>query len=103
MGESIAVTLGGASAGLDRNPVLLEPVHELRDRDPARIDGPAGLQLGDQLGAPDLRLALGALERVPAPLALPLCIAHVDHDGPAAGASLADMAFHGTSPFVFGN
>src|SRR5262245_32068789 len=75
--------------------VLDPPLEEAGDGLPLGLDVSAALHLGDQPRAFLLGLPLGALERVPAALALSgLRIANVDDDGPMAGGTLADMAFH---------
>src|SRR6516164_11608349 len=86
--EGINIALSGARCGVEGYPISLEAVQELGNADSRRIDRIAALQFGDQLGALDLRLALRALERMPAALALAPC----DDDGPMAGRPFADVA-----------
>src|SRR5215831_2900124 len=83
--EGINIALSGARCGVEGYPISLKAVQELGDGDPVRIDRIAALQFGDQLGTGDLCLALRALERVPAALALALCVVSINDDGPAAG------------------
>jgi hypothetical protein len=66
---------------------VLDPAFEEGgDRYAGRFNGGAGLKLGNQAGFLDLRLALGALEGIPALLASAAGrIGHVDDDGPVAG------------------
>src|SRR5262249_11530571 len=74
-------------------------LEEGRDRHARGIDAGAVLELGQQSGAFDLRLALGAGKGMPAALApTGLRIAHVDDDGPVTGRPFADVAFHFFSP-----
>src|SRR6266481_949642 len=69
MGERVTVSLSCPGARVEGDPVPLETIEELGKRDLAWVDVRAALQLRYQAGALDLRLALGALERMPAPLA----------------------------------
>jgi len=71
---------------MQAHPIALEPVEILRECDLGWIDRGTALRLGDQLSAPDLRLALRAGEGMPSALSLAgLRIAHIDYDGPMAG------------------
>jgi hypothetical protein len=71
------------------------PVEEFSDGDLARHHTAAGLLLGDETGTFELCRALGALEAVPAALALVSNgVALIDDDGPMAGRSFADVASH---------
>src|SRR5262249_14878669 len=75
-------------------PISLEPIEELPDRDPARLDRTTVLQFGDQPRAFDLRLPLRSLEAVPAAFAFAgLRITHVNDDGPVAGRPLSNGPF----------
>src|SRR6516225_12157344 len=97
--EGINIALSGARCGVEGYPISLEAVQELGNADSRRIDRIAALQFGDQLGTGDLRLALRALERVPAAFTLALRVMSVNDDGPAARRTLANVAFHDFSPF----
>src|SRR5262245_53842214 len=79
---------------------VLDPLlEEAGDGLPLGLDVSAALHLGDQPRAFLVGLPLGALERVPAPLALiSHRIAHFEDDGPMTGRPLADVAFHFFSP-----
>src|SRR5262245_26366626 len=93
--QSICIALSTARGDVRGKPISLEPIEELPDRDPARLDRATVLQFGDQPRALDLGLALGAGEAMPAPLPLGgLRIAPVDDNGPMTGRTLADVAFH---------
>src|SRR5262249_37798191 len=83
-------------SGRDLALHVLDPAFEEGgDRQPGWLDGSAALQFCEQPSNLYLRLALRASEAMPAPLAFPsLRITHVDDDGPMAGGTLADMAFH---------
>src|SRR5262245_7008702 len=83
-------------SGRDLALHVLDPAFEEGgDRQPGWLDGSAALQFCEQPSNLYLRLALRASESMPAPLAFPsLRITHVDDDGPMAGGTLADMAFH---------
>src|SRR5262245_10899314 len=99
MGERAPVSLGAARAHLRGDPIPVKSRDKVGDRDPVRVDGDSALRLRDQLGALDLRLALGAGERMPAALALAgLRVVRVDHDGPMSGRTFTDVAFHGFAP-----
>jgi hypothetical protein len=75
---------------------VLDPaLKEGRDRHAGGIDTGAVLKLRNQARAFDLCLTLRSLETVPTALALAGGrIAHVGHDGPMAGRTFADVAFH---------
>src|SRR5262249_13000274 len=97
--EGVPVPLGAVLGDVGSNPIDLKSVEELPKGDLVRIDCGAGLRLGDQAGALDLRLPLVAGEAVPAAFALAgLRIAHVNDDGPMTGRAFADMALHFFSP-----
>ena len=86
MAERITISLGSPGAGVQGNPVPLEPVKKPRNRNLGRFWGKAALRLRYQAGTLDLCLSFGAGEAVPAPLALARDrIPHVDNDGPMAG------------------
>src|SRR5215831_2980054 len=93
--QGICIALGTARGDVRGKPISLEPIEELPDRDPARLDRTTVLQFGDQPRAFDLRLPLRSLEAVPAALALAgLRVAHVDDDGPMTGRAFADVPPH---------
>src|SRR6266498_3341852 len=78
---------------------MVEPALKiLGNCQPLRGSGRAAARIGNQLGAPSLRLTLGALERKPAALALTGSIARVDDDGPATGRAFAKMPPHDLPP-----
>jgi hypothetical protein len=70
---------------------MLDPAfEESGERHTRRLDMGALIQFGDQTGAFDLGLPLGALEGIPALLASAAGrIGYVDHDGPMTGRTLA--------------
>src|SRR5262245_31426819 len=82
---------------------VLDPaLEEGGDRHAGRVDVGAVLDLGQQPGALNLRLALGAREGMPTAFALSgLCITHIDDDGPTTGRPLPNMALHLFSPLAF--
>jgi hypothetical protein len=98
MREGVPVAFGGSGTRIDRNPIALEAVEEVGDRDPARIDGTAALHFRNQPSAFNLRLPLSTGERMPAALALAGCVLRVNHDCPTTGRAFADVAFHFDSP-----
>src|SRR5262249_12397889 len=75
---------------------VLDPaLEEGSDRHAGGINMGAVLALGQQPGALDLGLPLGAGKGMPAALALAgLRIAHVNNDGPMSGRPLAEMPLH---------
>src|SRR5215475_3812577 len=87
---------------MECSPIFLKTVQKLGNRDPGWIDGPTALQFHDQASTLDLRFLLGALERMPAALALAGTVLHVDDDGPVTGRPLADMAPHFEPSFLLG-
>jgi len=100
MGKRITVSLGGAGTSVEGDPVPLETVEELAQRDLAGIDRAPALCLGDELGAAYLCFALVALEAMPDALAFALCIAAVEDDRPVSRRAFADATLHFDSPFV---
>src|SRR5262249_25975687 len=93
--QGICIALSTARGDVRGKPISLEPIEELPDRDPARLDRTTVLQFGDQPRAFDLRLPLRSLEAVPAALALAgLRVAHVDDDGPMTGRPCAKIPPH---------
>src|SRR5262245_61077058 len=92
----LPVTLGGASRNvLGSFPLINAGSHEIGHRDLRALDVAALAERRNQFGLLNLSLALGALEAVPAALALAGCrIAHVDDDRPVAGRSLTKMSPH---------
>src|SRR5262245_18978204 len=100
--QGICIALSTARGDVRGKPISIEPIEELPDRDPARLDRTTVLKFGDQPRAFDLRLALRSVEAVRAALALAgLRVAHVDDDGRMAGRAFAEMALHfGFSPLL---
>src|SRR5262249_1437684 len=99
--QGICIALSTARGDVRGKPISLEPIEELPDRDPARLDRTTVLQFGDQPRAFDLRLPLRSFEAVPAALALAgLRVAHVDDDGPMTGRAFADVAPHFDCSFL---
>jgi len=76
-----------------RHPVGQELIQVITHGDPVRIDRNVA-RVSDQLGTLDLCLALRALERMPAALALALRVLGVNDDSPMTGGSLANVSFH---------
>src|SRR5262249_19881921 len=101
MVQSKSVTLTRGCIYVGGDPVAIKPIKKFPYSNLVRIDRGAALQLGDQLCASDLRLALRSGKAVPAALALSgLRIAHVDDDGPVAGRAFTDVALHFSSRFA---
>jgi hypothetical protein len=93
--QGICIALSTARGDVRGKPISLEPIEELPDRDPARLDRTTVLQFGDQPRAFDLRLPLRSLEAMPTALALAgLRIAHVNDDSPMTGRPFANVALH---------
>src|SRR5262249_18950102 len=83
--QSPTDALGTARAHVAGDPVALEAIEELLNRDLVRLDRTVALRLGDQARGLDLRLPLGADKGMPATLALAgLRIARIEDDRPVA-------------------
>src|SRR5262249_55935261 len=87
---------------MERSPIFLKTVQKLGNRDPGWIDGPTALQFHDQASTLDLRLFLGALERVPAAFAPAGGVQRINDDGPVTGRPFADVAPHFEPSFLLG-
>src|SRR5262249_51186996 len=88
------ITASTGGGDMERSPIFLKTVQKLGNRDPGWIDGPTALQFHDQASTLDLRLFLGALERVPAAFAPAGGVQRINDDGPVTGRPFAKMSFH---------